>query len=475
MKISSYLATPKPPLRPAVADPLETPSHNMEGRGLDEPAFPSPTEYPYETVPRLQDPLETGWGFGCFENHFNSLIADAVQERWSDASEPLDPLLFKAVIAAESAFDPVARSRTGATGLVQLTSGTARAFGLSLSPVDERLMPEKAVPVGVAVLDEKHRVLKNPPLSTDYGRTVARAYEEIGRPSAAQQRTFALAGYNGGASTVLRAMAKAIERGVDFRDWEVLTSAPEGGGKAPLLEAVEEVYGSGSANSKFREMSHYPGRVMRYMNRAESPLQGLKIMVDPGHGGTDPGAIGPTGKREADVNLGVSLKLRDKLRALGAEVRVTRETDRNVGRPGAPQREELAARVALANSWPAELFISVHCNSAANPAAHGTEVYVARESSRASQDVAREVHRDMVDQTGLQGRGVKRANFHVIRHTHMPAILVETAFISNPTEEALLADNDFQHTLADSIASGVQKYAQTHHNQPEEPQQWNIA
>lgn len=435
--------------------PIETPSLDRRGIYGDGPPTPDPTDYPWDTVDELRDPMETSWGFGCFENHYNSIIHDAVASRWSDSEQSLDPMLFKALIAAESAFNPTARSRTGAMGLVQLTSGTARAHGLSLTPVDERLMPDKAVPAGVSVLDEKHRVIKNPP-STDWGNKVSEFYSKNGQASSEQQRILDLAGYNGGASTVLRAMAEAIDREIDPRVWSNLV---EGGLESPLGKAVEQVYGSERAAAKFREMAHYPDRVLGYLQRAEQPLTGLRIMLDAGHGGHFPGAIGPEGNKEKDVTLDVTLKLRDQLQAWGADVRMTRTTDSSVGPPDATQQQDLAARVALANAWPAELFVSVHCNSATNPAAHGTEVYISHNASMKSQLLAREVHRDMVDQTGLRGRGVKRANFHVIRRTNMPAILVETAFISNPTEEQLLADNDFQQRMADSIASGILDYA----------------
>ena len=450
---------------------LETPSLNRQGQFGEAPVVPDPSEYPYDTVDSVPDSMETHWGFGCFENHFNGMIQSAVSDRWGDQEQPLDPILFKALIAAESAFDPTAVSPTGATGLVQLTSGTARAHGLSLHPIDERLQPEKAIPAGVSVLDEKHRVIVSPP-RTGYGETVRNFYAEEGRATPEQQRILDLAGYNGGASTVVRAMAEAIEQGLDPRDWSNLIN---GGMDSPLGKAVTTVYGDNRAASKFREMSHYPSRVMRYYDRAERPLTGLRIMLDAGHGGHFPGAIGPTGVKEKDVTLGVTLKLRDLLSDWGAEVRVTRSTDTSVAPPDSTQQEDLAARVALANEWPAQLFISTHANSATNAAAHGTEVFVSRNASQKSSALAREVHRDMVDQTGLRGRGVKRANFHVIRRTHMPAILVETAFVSNPTEEQLLADDAFQQRLANSIASGVLDYARAHENLNEDLHEPNFA
>ena len=136
---------------------------------------------------------------------------------------------------------------------------------------------------------------------------------------------------------------------------------------------------------------------------------------------------------------------------------MTRDTDRNVAYPGAPQKEELRARVALANEWPAEVYVSVHSNSAENADAHGTETYHSRNASSASRRMAANVHEEMVGATGFRDRGVKAANFHVIKNTHMPAILVETGFISNAVEEGHLIDPDMQDKMAQAITNGVEK------------------
>lgn len=188
------------------------------------------------------------------------------------------------------------------------------------------------------------------------------------------------------------------------------------------------------------------------------PLAGHRIVVDPGHGGDDPGAIGPSGLREKDVNLAVSLHLRDRLEELGADVLMTRETDRSVAPPGSSTREELQARVDIANNWPAEVFISVHSNSWIRPDKRGTEAYHAREASPESIRLARLIHQEMVRRLNLPDGGVRAANFYVIRHTHMPAQLTEIAYISNPVEEPLLADPQFQKEVAVAIASGVARY-----------------
>lgn len=401
--------------------------------------------------------METTWGYGRGENLYNDQIERAVDERWEHKEEfPLDPLTFKALVAAESAFKKNAVSPTGAVGLVQITTGTARAYGLKTSNPDERTIPEKALPIGVKILADKLTVIKTPDVRQSYGKNVSDYYEKNGLPSREQMETLALAGYNGGGSTVLRAMDYAIAEGQDPRDFANLVGEGRPAAETPLYKAVRDTFGERNASGKYREMAAYPGRISNIRAREFEPLRGTKIMVDPGHGGSDPGARGPAGGKEADVNLQVSLKLRDKLEALGAEVRMTRDTDRNVAYPGASQREELEARVKLANEWPAQVFVSVHSNSATNPEAHGTETYHSRNASANSKRLAANVHEEMVAATGFRDRGVKSANFHVIKNTTMPAILVETGFMSNAVEEKHLADPAMHEKMAQAITNGVE-------------------
>lgn len=187
------------------------------------------------------------------------------------------------------------------------------------------------------------------------------------------------------------------------------------------------------------------------------PLSGRKIVLDPGHGGKFPGAIGPAGTKEKDVVLNVCLQLQQDLVELGAEVRMTRSTDTEV-LPGGGLREDLKARVDFANAWPADLFISVHANAAENTSATGTETFHARQASDRSKALAKLVQDAMIAEVGLKNRGVKASDFYVIRNTTMPGILVETGFLSNAQEEKKLADPGVQRQFATAIANGVKSY-----------------
>lgn len=188
------------------------------------------------------------------------------------------------------------------------------------------------------------------------------------------------------------------------------------------------------------------------------PLAGRKVMLDAGHGGRDPGAVGLGGTREKDVVLETTLEMARQLREWGADVRLTRDTDRQVAGPNAPKREDLQARVDLANQWPADIFISIHANANNNREIKGTESYVARKSSQNSVRLANLTHQRMVDDVGLPDRRVLRSDFFVIKNTSMPATLMELAYISNAEEEAKLADSEFLKKCATAMAEGVKDY-----------------
>jgi N-acetylmuramoyl-L-alanine amidase len=220
----------------------------------------------------------------------------------------------------------------------------------------------------------------------------------------------------------------------------------------------------------------------------------IVVAIDPGHGGEDPGAIGPSGLREKDVVLQIALQLRDRLNAQrGMRAMLTRDGDYFV---------PLHERVRKARRVQADLFISVHADAFTTPQARGASVF-ALSTSGASSSAARwlankenaadvvggvnlkvadsEVLRAMLDmsttaqikdslrlgqevlgQIGRVGRlhkpRVEQTGFAVLKAPDIPSILVETAFISNPQEEAKLRDADYQAELVEALANGVQRY-----------------
>ncbi|BEU87573.1 hypothetical protein TAMA11512_10370 [Selenomonas sp. TAMA-11512] len=193
------------------------------------------------------------------------------------------------------------------------------------------------------------------------------------------------------------------------------------------------------------------------MQKAEG-LQGRVIVLDPGHGGSDSGARGPTGLLEKDVTLAVAKKLEAMLTASGARVVMTRKTDVDVYGVHASDSAELQARVNIGAFTPkAEVFLSIHCNSFASPSAHGTETFSYTKTPKDAQ-LAACLQEEMLAAGGLANRGTKTANFYVLKRSAMPSALVELAFISNPLEERLLASEDFQMKMAEALLKGLAKY-----------------
>ena len=194
-------------------------------------------------------------------------------------------------------------------------------------------------------------------------------------------------------------------------------------------------------------------------------LAGRTIVIDPGHGGVDPGAIGPAGTKEKDVNLLLGLQVADFLRAEGANVILTRTTDVLLGTGG--ELSDLAARVAIANKSGADIFVSIHNNSYTSPSAQGTETLYNSNNPKATQslDLATEVQKALVSglgpfNVGLNfNRGVKDMNDYVTgSHILIPAILVEVQFISNPNGEQQLLNPTYRAAASHALVQGIENY-----------------
>lgn len=192
----------------------------------------------------------------------------------------------------------------------------------------------------------------------------------------------------------------------------------------------------------------------------EYPNQGHVICLDPGHGGSDPGAINRgLGVSEAQVTLDITKRLAGILRKQGWNVVMTREQDRDVSWAGSSAKTELGARAKVANDLKADLFLSIHCNASTNPAVNGTSLHYYK---RADQMLASSLWGSVMSGTGRKDRGLIRNNFYVLRHTEMPAVLVETAFLTNSAEGELLSKPEYRQRVAESIAQGLRGYASTH-------------
>lgn len=190
-------------------------------------------------------------------------------------------------------------------------------------------------------------------------------------------------------------------------------------------------------------------------------LKGKLIVIDPGHGGNDAGAIGPTGVMEKTVTLKVALELKRLLEEEGAEVIMTRDTDKTVSEKGAKASdiEELGARCEIANRAGAHIFISIHADSFTRPEARGTTgYYYGKSTSGNGQKLADCIRRNLVEQLGTPSRGTQPCNFYVVKHTDMPATLIELGFISNKDEEKLLDSKEGVQKAAQGIFDGIEDY-----------------
>jgi len=174
------------------------------------------------------------------------------------------------------------------------------------------------------------------------------------------------------------------------------------------------------------------------------------VVIDPGHGGRDPGAVGINGLQEISVIFPISLRVQALLEAQGVTVVMTRSDNRTL---------DLQTRVDIAERAGADIFVSIHANaiSLSRPDVNGIETYYA---SSAGQRLADVIHASMLAATAMNNRGVKQARFYVIRRTSMPAALLEVGFVTGAQDYPLLVDPAWRETMANAIARGILQYLQ---------------
>ena len=178
---------------------------------------------------------------------------------------------------------------------------------------------------------------------------------------------------------------------------------------------------------------------------------GIQIVVDPGHGGTDPGAMA-NDSTEKDINLEVARQVSKNLTAKGITVIMTRSKDEYLG---------LVERANQGKSNRATIFVSLHCNSAESTSASGIETYYYINSdNKYDKELATNIQTAVIKATGAKSRGVKSANFSVLRNSVIPAALIEMGFISNPDEAELLNDKAYQSKIAKGVTNGIVAFLQ---------------
>jgi len=173
------------------------------------------------------------------------------------------------------------------------------------------------------------------------------------------------------------------------------------------------------------------------------------VIVDPGHGGKDPGTL-IGGATEKYIDLQVAAKVAALLQQRGVTVVMTRQQDRFI---------ELEERAEVANRRDTDLFVSIHSDSAPDRGISGFTLYVAREASGESRRAAQSIATSMA-RTGSDSRGIREADDKVLVLTNCPAVLIDVGYLSNPLDGRRLQDNAFQIRLAQAIAAGILSYLQ---------------
>ena len=224
-------------------------------------------------------------------------------------------------------------------------------------------------------------------------------------------------------------------------------------GEMETAEGADDASSAGAASVPARPRSQ---------SSAAPGIDGKRIVLDPGHGGSDTGAIGPTGVTEKSIALRIAKRLKVLLEAEGAEVILTRTEDTEVSpkKAQATDVEELQARCDIANQNSADIFLSIHLDAFSGPEAHGTTGYYYEMGSADSRRLADCIKRGVLRRLGTFDRGTKPCAFYVCRHTDMPATLLETAFVSNPREEQMMNSEEGVENAAQGIAAGIAEYFQ---------------
>ena len=214
-----------------------------------------------------------------------------------------------------------------------------------------------------------------------------------------------------------------------------------------IIGPILNIFSSKTANS-------LPTTPSSPIIRNSELLKGKIIVIDPGHGGSNPGAVA-NNTRESDNNLAVGLKLRDKLVQDGATVIMTRDADRTVAPEGNPLATELQARVDLAENNHADLFVSLHSNENPDTSIAGATTFYPSGKSPA---LALAVENSVVTATDAINKGASPATFYVLRKVSMPSTLVEMGFVSNKDEAALLNSDAYRNKMTQGILNGIVKY-----------------
>lgn len=386
---------------------------------------------------------------------------------------PRDGASTVASLPIEQTPAPLSATPLPPTAAPVATEATPTAAGLPVAIVSDISAEDTGdgmrvhLKVAGDVTYEWHRLLDNRWYVDLKPATLAPTAQEVTLPNSSVDslRVKAFVGPTDRLQTVRVAFTLASPRG--------LSIAPEGGGIALTVDAADDTtrvrVGLGEI-SDGKLVSSIVAPPTPAPDPAQSPTAtwkfspepipggaGRLVVIDPGHGGSDTGAISKiNGLVEKDLNLALSKSLRAALIARGWHVKLTRESDVDVYAPNDSAHDELQARDDIANSAGARLFISMHTNSFTSSSLNGTTTYYFNPSSY---PLAQAIHARLAATLPTKDDGIRKENFYVIHHTPLPSVLIETAFLSNPGDATLLASPGFLAKIVSAIADGVGDYA----------------
>lgn len=201
-------------------------------------------------------------------------------------------------------------------------------------------------------------------------------------------------------------------------------------------------------------------KVRTYVSVQQENVRRNLVVLDPGHGGKDPGKVGADEELEKDINLAISLKVREKLEEDGMEVVMTREEDVMLSDGDADNKklEDLNSRIGIINEQQPAIAVSIHQNSYSDPAVRGAQVFYFTHSDKGKQ-AAEALQKELLEFDQENTRDIKANDtYYLLKKTEVPTVIVECGFLSCPGEAELLTDEAYQEELAGAIAKGIESW-----------------
>lgn len=201
-------------------------------------------------------------------------------------------------------------------------------------------------------------------------------------------------------------------------------------------------------------------KVRMYVSVQQENVRRNLVVLDPGHGGRDPGKVGAQGEQEKDINLAISLKVKERLEKDGMEVVMTREKDVMLADEDASNKklEDLNNRIRIINERQPAVAVSIHQNSYSDASVKGAQVFYFTHSDKGKQ-AAEALQKELLEFDQEHTRKIKANDtYYLLKKTEVPTVIVECGFLSCPEEAALLTDEAYQKKLAEAIAKGIESW-----------------